>query len=108
LSYFVTLSVPDGGGELIVYALEWDDTAPYAPSTTTTAPPSVYDSSHFNFMLMERFEKTPFRPGPGDLLIFDGGRYYHRVSQTQGDRPRRTIGGFLAFSKARDLIYYWS
>jgi hypothetical protein len=107
LSYFVPLSVPDGGGELVVYALEWDDVAPYAPSATT-APPAVYESSHYNFFLMERFEKTAFRPGPGDLLIFDGGRYYHRVTQTLGDRPRRTIGGFLAFSKARDLIYYWS
>ena len=107
LSYFVTLSVPESGGELVVYALEWDDVAPSAPETST-APPPVYDSNHYNFFLMERFEKTLFKPGPGDLLIFDGGRYYHRVSQTEGDRPRRTIGGFLAYSKARDVIYYWS
>lgn len=107
LSYFVSLSVPDSGGELVVYALEWDDVAPYAPKDNIGMP-AVYDSSHYNFILMERYEKTLFRPGPGDLLIFDGGRYYHRVSHAQGDRPRRTIGGFLAFSKARDSIYYWS
>lgn len=105
LSYFISLSVPDGGGELVVYALEYDD-APPAP--TGTGMPALYDSSHYNFMLVDRFEKTLFRPGPGDLLIFDGGRYYHRVTHTRGDRPRRTIGGFLAFSKARDSVYYWS
>jgi hypothetical protein len=106
LSYFVSLSVPEGGGELVVYALEYDDVA---PAPTGTGMPAVYDSSSYNFILMEqRFEKTLFRPGPGDLLIFDGGRYYHRVTHTQGDRPRRTIGGFLNYSKARDSIYYWS
>jgi hypothetical protein len=42
------------------------------------------------------------------MLLFDGGRYYHRVSKVIGRSPRRTIGGFLGFSRQRDRVYYWS
>jgi hypothetical protein len=102
LSYFVTLAVPESGGELVVYALEWEDMAQHH----TAAGPSEINA--FMLMMVESFETQSFRPDPGDLLIFNGGRYYHRVAPTVGERSRCTIGGFVARSKTRDTVYYWS
>ena len=42
------------------------------------------------------------------MFIFDGGRYFHRVSKVVGERPRYAIGGFLGFSQTHDQLYYWS
>jgi hypothetical protein len=102
LSYFVTLTVPESGGELIVYALEWEDMAKHY------TPEGPSDHNAFMLMMAESFETQSFRPDPGDLLIFNGGRYYHRVAPTVGPRSRCTIGGFVARSKTRDAVYYWS
>lgn len=107
LSFFATLAEPEGGGELVVYALEWDDVAPFLPPRESGVP-GVYATGTPVFELAEGYAKMAFRPGPGDVLIFNGGRYYHRVSPVVGRRPRRTIGGFLGFSRARDRILYWS
>jgi hypothetical protein len=102
LSYFVTLTVPESGGELVVYALEWEDMAKHY---TPEGPSEV---NAFLLTMVESFETQWFRPEPGDLLVFNGGRYYHRVAPTIGARPRRTIGGFVARTNTRDAVYYWS
>ena len=47
-------------------------------------------------------------PGVGDLLLFDGGRHYHLVTEVRGSRARWTLGGFFAFAKDHDRILYWS
>jgi hypothetical protein len=47
-----------------------------------------------------------FKPGPGDLLIFDAGRYTHEVTKIPGARNRITIGGFLMFDRSNRTIHY--
>jgi hypothetical protein len=47
------------------------------------------------------------RPGPGDLLVFDGGRRYHEVTRIEG-RDRWTMGGVLAFSADHHSLHFWS
>lgn len=102
ISFFLTLSAPEGGGELVVYSLEHADVAGSGFATG-------YQADANGGGLVEILcDKTAFKPRPGDLLIFDGGRYYHRVSPTEGPEPRRTVGGFLAWSRAHDRIYFWS
>jgi hapalindole-type alkaloid chlorinase len=108
LSYFMPLTLSESGGELIVYALEWDDMAPHYTVAEDGRPVGPSVTNGFILAMVESYESMCFRPGPGDLLIFNGGRYYHRVAPTLGARPRRTIGGFLAWSKAGDAIHYWS
>jgi hypothetical protein len=103
LSYFVPLATPESGGELIVYALEWQDMARHY---TPAGGPTV--TNQLILSMVEGYEKMSFRPEPGDLLIFNGGRYWHRVAPTLGARPRCTIGGFLARTKTGDAVYYWS
>jgi hypothetical protein len=43
-----------------------------------------------------------------DLLFFYGGRIWHRVNPIEGATTRITLGGFAAFSKNDQDIYYWS
>jgi len=107
LSYFVTIQAPQGGGELIVYGLEWDDVASKFPAELGPSD-MVYDRSGVMIPFVELCDKEPYKPGNGDLLIFDGGRYYHRVSHIEGPEPRCTLGGFLALSKDKKQICYWS
>lgn len=44
---------------------------------------------------------------PGALVVFDGGRLDHCVTPTVGARPRRTLGGFAALCRSRDVLYVW-
>ena len=98
LSYFIPLSIPESGGELIVYNLEWN------PEEHHDTPETPQLAEH----LLQQSESMIFAPGPGDMLLFDGGRFYHCVTPVVGAQPRRTIGGFLALSKDHDSVYYWS
>ncbi|HYO57675.1 2OG-Fe(II) oxygenase [Archangium sp.] len=98
LSFFLTINTPGAGGELVVYERRWshnDD----APSEYVVSK----DSS-----MVEDCEWISIKPQPGDMILFAGGRIYHRVAAAQGSRPRYTIGGFLANGLDGKALYYWS
>jgi hypothetical protein len=46
-------------------------------------------------------------PGVGDMLLFDGGRHYHLVTEVRRG-ARWTLGGFFAYAKDHGRIVYWS
>jgi len=46
-------------------------------------------------------------PAVGDLLLFDGGRNYHLVTEVRRG-TRWTLGGFFALTKEHDRVFYWS
>lgn len=98
ISYFLTLQAPARGGELIVYSLQWSD---IDQSRIVGGRSRVED-------LLRDAEWMAVAPGPGDLLIFDGGRYFHRVAMVVGERIRWTIGGFVMFARSGEVIHYWS
>jgi hypothetical protein len=98
LSYFVTLAAPDGGGEIEVYTLEWaDEERPLNPLGEIDAD-----------AVARLWPSVKYKPGPGDMFLFDGGRYYHRVCPTEGPRTRWTIGGFVTISRDHTQYFYWS
>jgi hypothetical protein len=105
LSYFVTLRVPEDGGELVVYGLEWSDVQELRTERDSGSPGCQTNKV---LSLLEQCDSMTFKPGPGDLLLFDGGRYYHRVTHIRGPRARITIGGFLVVSTDDRVVYYWS
>lgn len=107
LSYFVPLSVPEAGGELQVYGIEWDTLRLFMPDAAGMSA-SVWLEGSEVFELFREFPATVVSPGVGDLLVFDGGRHFHRVSKVVGPVPRRTIGGFLGLSPAHDRVRVWS
>ncbi|WNG29040.1 2OG-Fe(II) oxygenase [Cystobacter fuscus] len=98
LSFFLTLNAPGAGGELVVYERRWSD---------NDDAPSEYVVSKDSSMVEDR-EWISIKPQPGDMILFAGGRIYHRVAATQGASPRYTIGGFLANGLDGKSLYYWS
>ena len=103
LSYFIVLQEPQEGGELVLYDLLYKDTPDHL----------IEDSAFFNIpderdRALEAHNRMVVKPSAGDMIIFDGGRIWHKVSDLAGEVDRITIGGFMAFSNDNKSIYYWS
>lgn len=99
MSFYIPMVLPDGGGELRLYratCLNGGSAAVADLGGDAAARP------HF-----ERDGYDVLYPGPGDLLVFDGGRRYHEVTPVEG-RTRWTMGGVLALSGDHRSIHFWS
>jgi hypothetical protein len=99
LSYFVTAQAPDAGGGLQLYDLDWDDTP---EDVLALAMGPERDAA------LARFEDRVVEPGAGDVVLFTGGRIWHRVEPVRGSTARVTVGGFVAESTEADEVIYWS
>lgn len=99
LSYFVVAQAPDSGGNLVLYDLMWDDT-----------PGDVLEASMGpeRDAMLERFGTVATDLAEGDMILFTGGRIWHRVEPVEGQRERVTIGGFAALSRDDEHVYFWS
>lgn len=100
LSYFLMVQEADDGGELSVYDLLWAD--PRVDGEDVVVP-LTHDGTDFD----ERAHLS-ICPRPGDLVVFRGGRRWHRVEPVFGSRARITYGGFAAPSRDGDAIHCWS
>lgn len=98
LAYFLTISAPDEGGELVVYRRHW--------SLEDDAPTEYVMRK--NSSMVEGYDCLTLKPRPGDMILFAGGRIYHRVTESVGPRARHTIGGFLTNALDDKTLYYWS
>lgn len=98
LSYFVTLRAAELGGELEIYTLEHGDPA------TPMLDDQLYDGER----IRADHQGLLIKPNAGDLLLFDGGRYYHRVTPVEGDAARWTLGGFVGLSSDHREVLIWS
>lgn len=99
LSFFVTLQPPDAGGEMVVYDVQ--HTVPSDPVMSTMSGPEVSPEIEARGFLN-------LRPGVGDVILFDGGRYFHRVVAVNGEKQRWTMGGFMAKDATQPTVWYWS
>jgi hapalindole-type alkaloid chlorinase len=99
LSYFITAQAPESGGGLMLYDLVWDDT----PEDVLALAMSPERDE-----LLSRFPGRVVQPGAGDMVLFTGGRIWHRVEPVQGTTPRITVGGFVAESADGAEVLYWS
>lgn len=99
LSFYVPLVTPPEGGILRLFAVNCLD-----------GGDSLIGRLGGDEKALPYFEAQGFTevlPGIGDLLVFDGGRWYHDVTPIAGGE-RWTLGGFLSATRAHDAIYYWS
>lgn len=99
LSYFVVGQAPDSGGDLVLYNLMWDDT----PEDVLAHPMGPERDA-----VLARFPTVATDLREGDMVLFTGGRIWHRVEPVDGDRERVTIGGFAALSQDDQFVYFWS
>jgi|SRR5579862_580413 len=99
ISFFLTLQGAEEGGGLIIYSLKWAEIGPdhILPDNRSNVGPLLGES-----------EWMEVRPEAGDLLIFDGGRWLHRVDWVRGKRTRWTMGGFMQFDRAGERLLYFA
>jgi hapalindole-type alkaloid chlorinase len=99
VSYVAIMRKPDAGGELCVYAITPD----------TPNPPKMPNGFQWDLEAVEKgYDSQKFTLAAGDFFLLASGRCLHRIAPIQGSRARVSMGGFLAFSKDRDRVYYWS
>jgi hypothetical protein len=99
MSYFVMLQPAEEGGELSVFERLWEDPAERGEDA---AVPLLND---------HEFDGVPHlavTPAPGDLILFNAGRRYHRVEEIRGTVPRITYGGFTAPSHGGTALHCWA
>lgn len=104
LSFFVVIQQPEQGGELTLYDMVWENVnAKDFPENNEF----VLDRDGNRIYLTE-VNQVKYNPQPGDMLIFYGGRIWHRVEPIVGALPRITFGGFINFSEDDQTMFYWS
>lgn len=99
MSYFVMMQPPERGGELSVYEKLWDD--PRERGEDAAIP--LLNDHEFDDLACIRVT-----PGPGDLIIFNAGRRWHRVEKVEGTLARITYGGFVAPSTDGAALHAWA
>lgn len=102
LSAYLALAVPEAGGELSVYPLRGTDPEAAAIKNLDRTAESTYSC------IEAIAPRAVLNTSVGDLLVFDAGRHFHRVTRIGGQRARWTMGSFLALSRARDRYLYFS
>jgi tetratricopeptide (TPR) repeat protein len=96
LSYFIVIDKPEKGGELVLYDL-------LREQTTTSMKKLLNNYQRDNFL--ESFRKQYINPDIGDMVLFNGGRIWHKIADFDGDKNRITVGGILARSQDNQTIY---
>ena len=100
ISYLVLLRKPESGGELRIYGLNWSTPdGQRVQEANRTSPETI--------ALCDSYGYDDVDPDVGDVIVFDGGRYYHRVNEVRGPISRWTGQGFLALSRDHGTIHYW-
>ena len=97
LSFFAVLQAPESDGRLIVHGV-----------TDTDPVPRLANGYPDSDAIRRRYKFKAFELRARDVIIFGAGKYYHQVEPVGGPRPRVTLGGFLAFSRDRQKVYYWN
>ncbi|MCO4774009.1 MAG: 2OG-Fe(II) oxygenase [Deltaproteobacteria bacterium] len=96
-SWYFQIAVPEAGGELRIYEGDWTERDDFIPRLHVEPDEDVMAGRRWMTVDMQ----------PGDLLLFAGGRIYHRVTRVEGGRIRRTLGGFGTFSNDDTRIHFW-
>jgi|CXWL01.1.fsa_nt_gi hypothetical protein len=104
LSFFIVLQRPGRGGALALYDLIWRP-GQKRPTDFDIRHP---DGACVNVDDVEALPQQRLSPSTGALVVFSGGKIWHRVDLTETAPSRITIGGFLSFSPDVRRMYLWS
>jgi hypothetical protein len=98
LSFYVPAALAHSGGQLRIYNVPWR-----GEETAIIGRLGGDDAARPHF---ERAGAMTLEAGVGDLLLFDGGRWYHEVTRVERG-PRWTLGGFLALTRDGRGVRFW-
>ena len=102
MSAYLALQVPERGGELSLYPLGEGDPEAIDLKTMARKSERIYSR------IEEMAPRHALLAGVGDLLLFDAGRFFHRVTRVEGTRARWTMGSFITLAGAGDCYYYFA
>ncbi len=109
VSFFVLLQKPERGGVLEILDVTHDDARAQAWHRRTLPGYVAHQRDIIDYDSIDHdFEVTGVPMEAGDMLLFHGGEFYHRVSMVHGARPRITVGGFLGLSSDDQRLMYWA
>ena len=99
LSFFAVAQTAESGGRLHLADLCWNDT----PDEW-----KVFDQNNRDDSFFDDLPQDAMPLDAGDLIVFAGGRIWHKVSDIGGDRDRITFGGFAALRHDDTELWFWS
>ena len=95
------VAAPDAGGELVVHNARFGEGAGKELAHLERTGSAALDAIAACGQVIPRMDV-------GDIIVFDSGRHFHRVTEVSGPHIRWTMGGFLARSLDDRSVYYWS
>jgi hypothetical protein len=96
-SFYLMMSPPASGGELVLYDLTWDQIDDSHLSRNRCDPAKI----------VGRYNGLAYRMASGDVALFGNGRV-HEVRPVGAGPNRWTIGGFFVFSRDGREVYYFN
>ncbi len=96
-SFVLAFSTPRAGGTLEVFDLHHQG----RPFRMADGPDDA------EALVLDGVDRVTFRLEPGEMILFNSGRYLHRVAPVQGDVIRWTACSFMAESRAGERAYCW-
>lgn len=96
-SFVLAFSQGQQGGALEIFNLHPQQTGQQIARDDRSAAKPDLDS----------LERVSVRLDPGDMILFDSGRYLHRVTPVVGTATRWTVCSFMAESADGSRVYCW-
>ncbi len=96
-SFVLAFSSPEAGGELEIFNLQHE-------GRRFRMVDGDEDASHLD---LDRVDSVRFRLQPGEMVMFNSGRYLHRVNPVIGRSTRWTACSFMSESRSGEQVYCW-
>ncbi len=104
LSFFIVLQKAGSGGELTLFDILWNEEQKRLGDDHIR----LQNSTELAFDDAEKLHRQSLHLNAGSLLVFSGGKIWHRVEKVRSAPSRITLGGFLSFSENFKNLYAWS
>lgn len=104
LSFFVVLQKPQIGGELTLFDIIWNEQQKRPNDDEIILENGITHKFENDIELKRDY----IHPEVGSLVVFMGGKIWHRVEKVKLAPSRITLGGFLSFSHDGQKLYTWS
>lgn len=101
LSFFVMIQKPKTNCDIKVYNASWRD-------YKNIKNHEYFVDSKGNLNPLSDFGAQEIDMEEGDLLLFDGGNFWHSVPSFTGDVKRITMGGFITKFIGQNLVKIWA
>lgn len=103
-SFFIVLQSPGSGGELSLFDLIWDN----HQKRPNDHKVILSDGRTLDFEDASSLKRDTLPCLAGSLVVFSGGKIWHRIETIRTAPSRITLGGFLSFSRDKSKLYSWS